>query len=68
MTSELEERFQELSSTKTVRGVFILNSEGAPVKTSLDTKTTEVYAGMMHEIVATSRRLIQVSQSHILGH
>ncbi len=61
MTSELEEKFQELSSTKTVRGVLILNAEGAPVKSSLDAKTTESYSAMMHEIVATARRLFQVS-------
>lgn len=57
MTSELEEKFQELASTKSVRGVIILNQEGAPVKSSLDTKTTEAYASMMHELVATARRL-----------
>ncbi len=66
MTSELEEKFQELSATKTVRGVLILNSEGAAVKSSLDAKTTECYGAMMHEIVATAKRLLQVRRCRLL--
>jgi dynein light chain roadblock-type len=57
MTTELEERFQELSSAKTVRGCLILNGDGAPIKTSLDAKTTESYGTILHEIVTMARRL-----------
>ncbi len=59
MTTELEEKFQELSSEKSVRGVLILNAEGAAVKSSVDTKTTEAFSSMIHEIVALSRKLFQ---------
>ena len=64
MTHELEEKFQELSSTKNVRGVFILNDEGAVVKSSLDTKSTDTYADMIHEIVTNARRLFQNADPH----
>ena len=57
MTPELEERFRELASAKTVRGVLILNSDGAPIKTNMDPKSTEAYANMMHEIVGGARRI-----------
>ena len=57
MATELEEKFRELSSAKTVRGVFILNNEGAAVKSSLDAKTTENFANVLHEVVATAKRL-----------
>ena len=59
MTTELDEKFNELRLAKSVRGVLILNRDGAAVKTSLDAKETEAFAGMMHEIVATARRLFQ---------
>ena len=64
MTTEIEEKFQNLSQAKTVRGCFILNADGAPIKSSLDAKTTESYANMMHEIVSTSRRLFQEQDSN----
>ena len=60
MTTELDEKFHELSSAKTVRGVLILNSDGAAVKSSVDAKTTEAFAGMLQEITTTARRLFQV--------
>ena len=57
MMTELEERFKELSNTKTVRGVLILNGDGAPVKSSLDPKATEAYANVLHEVTASARKL-----------
>ncbi len=54
-TTELEEKFQELSQAKTVRGCLILNSDGAAIKTSLDAKSTESYANAVHEIVSKAR-------------
>ena len=57
MTTELEERFRELASAKTVRGVIILNSDGAPIKTNMDPKSTEAFASMMHDIVGGARKI-----------
>jgi predicted regulator of Ras-like GTPase activity (Roadblock/LC7/MglB family) len=59
MTSDLEERFQELVSTKNVRGVIILNEDGAAIKTNLDPKETETYANIAHDIVSVSRKSFQ---------
>ena len=57
MTTELEERFRELASAKTVRGVIILNNDGAPIKTNMDPKSTEAFASMMHDIVGGARKI-----------
>lgn len=57
ISNEMDEKFQELASTKTVRGVLILNSDGAPIKTSLEPKATDSYASMLHEIVGLARKL-----------
>ena len=57
MTTELEEKFRELSSVKSVRGVFILNSDGAAVKSSLDAKTTDSFGTVIHEVMTTAKKL-----------
>lgn len=56
MTTELEERFQELVSMKNVMGVIVLNEEGAAIKSSLDPKDTEAYAKMVTNIVTVSKK------------
>ena len=57
MTTELEEKFRELSSAKSVRGVFILNSDGAAVKSSLDAKTTDSFGTVIHEVMTKAKKL-----------
>ncbi|XP_067125311.1 dynein light chain roadblock-type 2 [Centruroides vittatus] len=59
MTSEVEETLKRIQSHKGVVGVIVTNSEGVPIKTSLDNTTTTQYAGLMTQLVERARNTVR---------
>lgn len=59
MTSEVEETLKRIQSHKGVTGVIVTNSEGVPIKTSLDNTTTTQYAGLMTQLVERARNTVR---------
>ena len=50
--TEVEETLKRIQSHKGVTGVIVVNSEGIPIRTTLDNSTMVSYAGLMHQLCA----------------
>lgn len=48
--SEVEETLKRIQSHKGVAGVVVVNSEGIPIKTTMDNTTTVQYAGLISQL------------------
>jgi len=42
-----------------VIGVIVINSEGIPVRTTMDNSTTVQYAGLMHSLAAQAKNCVR---------
>ena len=40
-------------------GLIVVNSEGIPIKTTLDNSTTVQYAGLLHQLTAKARSVVR---------
>lgn len=40
-------------------GLIVVNSEGIPIKTTLDNSTTVQYAGLLHHLTAKARSVVR---------
>ncbi|KAM6927309.1 dynein light chain roadblock-type 1 [Xenentodon cancila] len=58
MEAEVEETLKRIQSQKGVQGVVIINSEGIPIRTTLDNSSTVQYAGLIHQLVMTARSTV----------
>ncbi|XP_077982548.1 dynein light chain roadblock-type 2-like [Glandiceps talaboti] len=59
LKSEIEETLKRIQSHKGVIGTIVVNSEGIPIRTTLDNSTTVQYAGLMHNLAAKARSTIR---------
>lgn len=50
MSNEVEETMKRIQSHKGVVGTIVVNSEGIPIKTTLDNTTTVQYAGLISSL------------------
>uniref|UniRef100_H2Z583 Dynein light chain roadblock n=1 Tax=Ciona savignyi TaxID=51511 RepID=H2Z583_CIOSA len=57
--SEVEETIKRIQSHKGVIGTIVVNSEGIPIRTTLDNSTTVHYAGLIHQLTLKSRSTIR---------
>ncbi|XP_026162900.1 dynein light chain roadblock-type 1 [Mastacembelus armatus] len=57
--AEVEETLKRIQSQKGVQGIIIVNSEGIPVKTTLDNSTTVQYAALIHQLVMKARSTVR---------
>ncbi|KAF0034715.1 dynein light chain roadblock-type 1 isoform X1 [Scophthalmus maximus] len=57
--AEVEETLKRIQSQKGVQGIIIVNSEGIPVKTTLDNSSTVHYAGLIHQLVMKARSTVR---------
>ncbi|KAK5873157.1 dynein light chain roadblock-type 1 [Gymnodraco acuticeps] len=57
--AEVEETLKRIQSQKGVQGIIIVNSEGIPVKTTLDNASTVQYAGLIHQLVMKARSTVR---------
>ena len=66
MSSDFEERFNELTHNKNVIGAMILTAEGKTVRTTFDTSTSSNYSEFAYKLLKSTRELLQVKNIQIL--
>ncbi|XP_034388596.1 dynein light chain roadblock-type 1 [Cyclopterus lumpus] len=57
--AEVEETLKRIQSQNGVQGIIIVNSEGIPIKTTLDNASTVQYAGLIHQLVMKARSTVR---------
>ncbi|XP_045193597.2 dynein light chain roadblock-type 2 isoform X2 [Mercenaria mercenaria] len=57
--SEVEETIKRITGHKGVIGVIVVNSEGIPIRTTLDNSTTVQYAGLIHHLTSKARSTVR---------
>ncbi|XP_029358154.1 dynein light chain roadblock-type 1 [Echeneis naucrates] len=57
--AEVEETLKRIQGQKGVQGIIIVNSEGIPIKTTLDNSSTVQYAGLIHQLVMKARSTVR---------
>ncbi|XP_048776171.1 dynein light chain roadblock-type 2 isoform X1 [Ostrea edulis] len=57
--AEVEETFKRIQSHKGVIGVIVVNSEGIPIRSTLDNSTTVQYAGLISQLAAKARSTVR---------
>ncbi|KAM7006214.1 dynein light chain roadblock-type 1 [Tautogolabrus adspersus] len=57
--AEVEETLKRIQGQKGVQGIIIVNSEGIPIKTTLDNASTVQYAGLLHQLVMKARSTVR---------
>ena len=59
MASEVEETLKRLVAHKGVIGTIIVNSDGIPIKSTLDSHTTTQYSGLINQLVEQARTMFK---------
>ncbi|XP_046334956.1 dynein light chain roadblock-type 2-like [Haliotis cracherodii] len=57
--SDVEETFKRIQAHRGVMGIIVVNSEGIPIRTTLDNSTTVQYAGLIHSLAAKAKSCIR---------
>ncbi|KAM8757156.1 dynein light chain roadblock-type 1 [Sparus aurata] len=57
--AEVEETLKRIQGQKGVQGIIIVNSEGIPIKTTLDYPSTVQYAGLIQQLVMMARSTVR---------
>ncbi|XP_053309054.1 dynein light chain roadblock-type 1 [Spea bombifrons] len=57
--ADVEETLKRIQSQKGVQGIIIVNSEGIPIKSTMDNPSTVQYAGLMHQLVMKARSSVR---------
>ena len=57
--SEVEDTIKRIQSHKGVIGIIVVNSEGIPIRTTLDNSTTVQYAGTLYRLAAQARNCVR---------
>mmetsp|Transcript_7840 Transcript_7840/g.18240 ORF Transcript_7840/g.18240 Transcript_7840/m.18240 type:complete len:102 (+) Transcript_7840:33-338(+) len=58
-TSEVEETIKRISSHKGVNGIIVVNNDGIPIRTTLDTIMTVQYAGLITQLCSKARSAVR---------
>ena len=59
MSAEVEETLKRLVAHKGVIGTIIVNSDGIPIKSTLDNHTTTQYSGLLNQLVDQAKTLFK---------
>ncbi|CAD6236660.1 dynein light chain roadblock-type 2 [Microplitis mediator] len=59
MAQEVEETMKRIQSHKGVVGTIVVNSEGIPIKSTLDNTTTVQYAGLISQLSDKARSVVR---------
>ncbi|XP_063217024.1 dynein light chain roadblock-type 2 [Bacillus rossius redtenbacheri] len=59
MASEVEETMKRIQSHKGVFGTIVVNSEGIPIRTSLDNTASVQYAGLISQLADKARSVVR---------
>ncbi|XP_039277515.1 dynein light chain roadblock-type 2 isoform X1 [Nilaparvata lugens] len=57
--SEVEDTLKRIQSHKGVIGTIVVNSEGIPIKTTMDNTTTVQYAGLISQLSDKARSVVR---------
>lgn len=57
--AEVEETLKRIQNQKGVLGIIVVNVEGIPIRSTMDTATTAQYAGLIHQLSVTARSIIR---------
>jgi dynein light chain roadblock-type len=58
-TSDIDEILKRIGCYKGVIGTIVVNSEGIPIRTTLDNSTTVQYASLLHLLTAKARHTVR---------
>ena len=61
MASEVEETLKRLVAHKGVIGTIVVNTDGVPIKSTLDNATTVQYSGLLNNLVDQVRTFKNIS-------
>ncbi|XP_076047781.1 dynein light chain roadblock-type 2-like isoform X2 [Oratosquilla oratoria] len=59
MSAEVEERLKRIQAHKGVVGVIVVNSEGIPIKSTLDNPTTIQYTGLISGLTDKAKSVVR---------
>ncbi|XP_014206476.1 dynein light chain roadblock-type 2 [Copidosoma floridanum] len=59
MAQEVEETMKRIQSHKGVIGTIVVNSEGIPIKSTMDNTTTVQYAGLISQLSDKARSVVR---------
>lgn len=57
--AEVEETLKRIQGQKGVQGIIIANTEGIPIKSTLDNSSTVQYAGLIHQLLMKARSTVR---------
>merc|ERR1712044_53183 len=57
--AEVEETMKRIQSHKGVVGIIVANTEGIPIRTTLDNATTVQYCGLLNRVADNARRCVR---------
>ncbi|KAM4741479.1 dynein light chain roadblock-type 1 [Anableps anableps] len=57
--AEVEETLKRIHSQKGVQGIIIANSEGIPIKSTLDNQSTVQYSALIQQLVLKARSTLR---------
>uniref|UniRef100_A0A0B6ZK16 Dynein light chain roadblock n=1 Tax=Arion vulgaris TaxID=1028688 RepID=A0A0B6ZK16_9EUPU len=59
MSQEIDETVKRIQAHKGVLGIIIINSDGIPIKSTLDNTTSVHYASHIHSLVSKAHSVIK---------
>ncbi|XP_025413602.1 dynein light chain roadblock-type 2 [Sipha flava] len=59
MASEVEDTLKRIQSHRGVIGTIVVNSEGIPIKSTLDNSTSVQYAGLIQQLADKARSVVR---------
>ncbi|ORZ40135.1 hypothetical protein BCR44DRAFT_50129 [Catenaria anguillulae PL171] len=59
LASEVEETLKRLSAHKGVQGIVIVNSEGIPIRSTLDNSLTVQYSALITQLASKARSVVR---------
>mmetsp|Transcript_30848 Transcript_30848/g.71651 ORF Transcript_30848/g.71651 Transcript_30848/m.71651 type:complete len:101 (+) Transcript_30848:84-386(+) len=57
--SEVEETINRIKTHKGVSGILIVNSEGVPIRSTLDSRQTLQYSALISQLAAKARSVVR---------
>lgn len=57
--NEIEETVKRLSSFKGVKGLFVINQDGIPIRYTFEPELVTHYAALVHQLVQQARTIVR---------
>ena len=56
---DMDEVLKRIQTSRNVAGVMVINNEGIPLKSTLDSSTTVQYGGMVSDLATHARSIVR---------